>query len=90
VIQAFKQSLNHLIRPQQEPRRDREAEGLGGLQVDDQLERCRLLDWQIAGLGALEDLVDGIGRASPENGVTWALGDEASLLHKVSLLEDRR
>ena len=31
-------SLDHLIRPLQERRRDRQAEGLGGLEVDDELE----------------------------------------------------
>jgi len=33
-----------------------EAERLGGLEVDDQLEGRRLLNRQIGGLGALEDL----------------------------------
>ena len=33
-------------------------EGFGGLEVDDELELGRLLDRQVAGLGALEDLVD--------------------------------
>ena len=37
-------SLDHLIRPQQQRRRDRQAEGLGGLEVDDQLELRGLLD----------------------------------------------
>ena len=32
-----------------------EAERLGGVEVDDQLECCRLLDRQIGRLGALED-----------------------------------
>src|SRR3989442_9124886 len=50
--------LDHLIRPQQQRRRDREAERLGGLHVDDQLEFRRLLDGEIGGLGALQDLVD--------------------------------
>jgi hypothetical protein len=36
-------SLDHLIRPLQERRRDRQAEGLGGLEVDDQFKGCRLL-----------------------------------------------
>ena len=35
--------------------RDREAERLGCVEVDDQLECRRLLDRQIGGLGALED-----------------------------------
>jgi hypothetical protein len=50
--------LDHLIRPLQERGRDRQAEGLGGLQVDDQLELGRLLDGQVAGLGSFQDLVD--------------------------------
>jgi len=30
----------------------------GGLQVDDEFELCRLLDWLLARAGALENLVD--------------------------------
>ena len=36
--------LDHLIRPQQERLRDRQPEGLGGLEVDEQVELRRLLD----------------------------------------------
>src|SRR5262252_3073330 len=36
---------------------DGEAERLGGLEVDDELELCRLLDWQIGRLRTLQDLV---------------------------------
>src|SRR5438876_3241671 len=49
-------SLDHLIRPLQERRRDRQAEGLGGLEVDDELELRGLLDGEVARLGAFEDL----------------------------------
>ena len=38
-------------------RRNGEAEGFGGLQIDDQLETRLLLDRQLAGLGAFQDLV---------------------------------
>src|SRR5262245_51442455 len=51
-------SFDHLIRPRQQRRRDREAEGLGGLDVDDELELGGLLDWEIGGSRAPEDLID--------------------------------
>src|SRR5262249_31919313 len=57
--------FNHFIRPEQQRRRDGEAERLGGLEVDDKFERGRLLHWEVARLGALEDLVD-IGRGAAE------------------------
>src|SRR5215469_695171 len=43
---------------------DGEAERLGGLEVDDELELCRLLDWQIGRLRTLQDLVH-IGCGTP-------------------------
>jgi len=51
-------SLDRLIRPQQQRRRNREAERLRGLEVDDQLELGGLLDGKISRLGALQDPVD--------------------------------
>ena len=36
--------------------RDRQPERFGGLEINDKLERRRLLDRQIGRLGALEDL----------------------------------
>jgi hypothetical protein len=36
--------FNHLIRPLQKGRRDRQAEGLGGLEVDEQVVLGGLLD----------------------------------------------
>src|SRR5262245_14880406 len=39
--------FEHLIRPQQQRRRDGEAESLGGLEVDRQLELHRLRDGQV-------------------------------------------
>ena len=41
--------LNDLIRPLQQRWRDRQPEGLGGLQIDDQLELRWLLDGQVDG-----------------------------------------
>ena len=50
--------FDHLICLQQERGRNREAECPGGSLVDDQVELGGLLDGEIGGLGALEDLVD--------------------------------
>src|SRR5712664_3626996 len=60
--------IDHLIRSLQERRRDRQAEGLGGLEVDDQLEGCRLFNWQIRRLRPLEDPID-ISGGAPEQGM---------------------
>jgi len=47
-----------LIRRQEERRRDREAEGLRGLEVDDQVKLRRLLDGQVGGFSAFENAID--------------------------------
>src|SRR5262249_33664090 len=57
--------LDHLIRPQQQRRRDGEAERLGGLEIDDEIEFRGLLDREVSGLGALEALVN-VGRGAPK------------------------
>src|SRR5947209_14304911 len=54
---------DQLICPKQERLRDRQPEGLGGLEVDDELELAGLLDRQVGGLRALEDLVHEGSRA---------------------------
>src|SRR5215468_6582608 len=59
-------SVDDLIRPQQQRLRDGEPERLGGLEVDDQRELRGLLDRQVTGLGALEDLVDIDSGAPPQ------------------------
>src|SRR5258707_15389820 len=70
--------FDYLIRPQQERLWDRQAEGLGGLEVDDQLELGGLLDGQVAYLGTLEDPVD-VGRRAPEEiGHIGPVGHEAA------------
>jgi hypothetical protein len=51
-------SLDHLIGGGQKRFRDGEAEGVCGLEIDQQLELCRLLYRQIGRLGPLQNLRD--------------------------------
>src|SRR5882672_2438704 len=55
---------NNLVRSQQQRLWDGQPEGLGGFEIDHQLELRRLLHGQVAELRALEDLVHVRGRAA--------------------------
>src|SRR5215813_302929 len=55
-----------LVRPLEQPLRNRQAQRLRGLEIDHQLELHWLLDGQVGGLGALQDLVDVRGGTSVE------------------------
>src|SRR5262245_23588192 len=56
--------LDHLVGALYEGLRNREAEGLGRLQVDHQLELAGLLHGEVAGPGAFQELVHVDGRAA--------------------------
>src|SRR6185295_19374076 len=75
-------SFNDLIRSLQERRWDREAEGLGGLEVDGELEFRRLLDRKISRLGASQNLVYIDRTTSRHLGDIHSIGHEATLLNK--------
>src|SRR6266436_252331 len=83
-------SLDHLIRPPQQRRWDRQAEGLRGLEVDDQLELRRLLDWEVGRLGSLENAVDIRGSASRKILAVATVGHEPANLDKESRWKDCR
>ena len=53
-----KPSLDHLVGAREERLRNRQTNCLCSLEVDDQLELCRVLHWQVAELGAPEYPVD--------------------------------
>src|SRR5215471_16426147 len=75
-------SLDYLICPQQQRRRDGEAQRLRGSQVDGELELDRLLDWKRGWLFALQDAID-IGCSAPEIvGRVASVGQQASALGK--------
>ena len=61
---CFPASSNHLIGPHQHVGRNRQADLLGGLQIDHKLELRRLLNGKIRGLGAFKDFVDVEGSAT--------------------------
>src|SRR6266511_3935958 len=54
---ANRRSADDLVRLEENHGRQRQPEGLGRLEVHDKLEPRRLLDGQVGGLRALEDLV---------------------------------
>ena len=62
-IRKLAGSPDHLVRLEQQRRRDGETEGMGGLEVDDQLELRGLLHRQVAWLGAFQDAIHIVGRA---------------------------
>ena len=49
---------NHLVRQDEERRRESDPERLGGLEIDHQLELGRLYHWQVGGFGTLENFAD--------------------------------
>jgi hypothetical protein len=63
-VQQRSSLFEHLVGAHQESFRDGHAKGLGGLEVDHQLELDRGLDGKFAWLRALEDAI-GIGRQAP-------------------------
>src|SRR2546425_2133521 len=75
-------SAYHLVGQHQECWGKRDSEGLGGLQVEDQVELRRLLHRQVGGLGPLEDFVHIDGSAAVEVERAWPIGQEAARLHK--------
>src|SRR3979409_1016370 len=76
--------LDNLVRPAQQGVWDREAEGLGRLEVDDQLELRWLLDGKVAGLGAFENLVH-VGSGAPKQiSKVRSIGHQAPGIHTLS------
>src|SRR5271165_332875 len=75
-------SLDDLVGERKDRARDREAERLRGLEVDRQFESRRLLDRQIGGFRALEDLIDKYGRPPLNRGKARPIRKEHPRLDK--------
>jgi hypothetical protein len=77
------------VGPRQHRRRDRQPEGLGGLQIDDHFELGGPLDRQVGGLRTLEDLVHE-SNITPRKLISAGLqGHETPGIRKSSGLVDR-
>ena len=57
-MQQIAALFDHLVGEDVEICRDYDAEGFGALAINYEVEFRRLFDWQVAGLGTLNDLVD--------------------------------
>src|SRR5262249_34662907 len=75
--------LDHLVRLEQERRGEGEAERLGRLEVDDQVEFQGLLHGQVPRLGAVQNLVHIGGRAAVQVPQAWPIGQEPTRFHKL-------
>src|SRR6266446_1513120 len=82
--------LNHLIRPLQERRRDGQAEGLGGLEVDDQFEGRGLLDGKLGRLGTFENFVYVVSTPPVQVSIVRSIRHEPTLNYLPPPCEDRR
>src|SRR6266446_9522855 len=82
-------SLDHLVGAQEDRRWQRHAHGPGGLEIDDELEAVDLLERQIGGLRATQDLRDQRGRATHHRNEIHAERHESAHLDVRSVDVDR-
>src|SRR5262245_49057980 len=78
--------FDYLIGAAEQRERERDAERLGGLHVDDQLDPRGLLHRQIGRLFALEDAADIAARNAMRVRKAGAVGHEAAGIGKISIV----
>jgi hypothetical protein len=81
---------DHLGRLEEDGWGNGQPQGLGGLQVDDQLERGGLLDGQVGEFGAFQDLVHIGGGAVLVRRRARPVRHEATHVRKLPIWEDPR
>jgi hypothetical protein len=82
-------SADDLVGLEEEGRGDREAEGLGRLEVDDELKLWGLLDREVTWLGAPQNLVDIDGPTADHVRHTRRVGEQAAGQHALSVPVER-
>src|SRR5262249_23575091 len=82
--------LDNLVCPQQDGLRDRQAQRLGGLAVDDQFELGGLLGVELGGLRTLGDFVHVKGGTTKEMFEMGAKAHEPARLHMIPKREECR
>jgi hypothetical protein len=70
--------FDHLIGPQQERFRYRQAERLGGRQIDNEIELGRLLDRNVGWLRTAQNFVDKVRSTSEQIGDIWSIGHKTT------------
>ena len=83
-------SLDDLVGEVENRGRDRQADRLGGRQVDDKSESCRLLDRQVGRLGAFQDLGDIAHRELRVLDEVRPIAEQGATCDSETALEDRR
>src|SRR5437660_7764184 len=78
--------LNDVVRPQQERRRDRQAEGFRRPHVYNQIKSGRLLDGDLARLRPAQNFVDKVRGATPQIREVGSIGHQASLFGVLAII----
>ena len=82
--------FDHLVGAREDRLRHGEAERLRGLEVDDQLEFGRLLDWQVGRVGTFEDVPDVSADLAIDSGKASSIGDQSTGSGEFAESVDRR
>src|SRR5882672_9328415 len=87
---TWMRSFDDLVGAGEDRWRDGEAERLGGIEIDNQLECGRMLNGQIGGLSAFEDLSDVIAAQAGCAGAARSIADQAAGRGVFTPVIDRR
>src|SRR5262245_21846415 len=82
-------SPDHLVGPFDKGWGNGDTAGLGGLEVEDQLELGELLHRQVGRTGASQALIDIGGSVAEPSRPAWSVRHETTRLHKLSRMVDR-